>query len=81
MQAAVAKEGLRMFPGVIAHPRVVPREGAMISGEFIPGGVRFDFFLTPRLPLDSPPLSDVSLWSADDRWPKFHVCASITPHL
>ena len=36
-----------MFPGVIAHPRVVPREGAVISGTFIPGGVRFD----PSLPL------------------------------
>ncbi|KAI0280406.1 cytochrome P450 monooxygenase-like protein [Russula aff. rugulosa BPL654] len=36
--AAVTKEGLRMFPGVIAHPRVVPREGAVISGKFIPGG-------------------------------------------
>ena len=40
VQAAVTKEGLRMFPGVIAHPRVVPREGAVISGTFIPGGVR-----------------------------------------
>lgn len=57
MQAAVAKEGLRMFPGVIAHPRVVPREGAVISGEFIPGGVRFGFFLSPRFPSDSPPLT------------------------
>ena len=46
IQAAVTKEALRMFPGGIAHPRVVPREGAVISGEFIPGGVRrfFDFF-------------------------------------
>jgi hypothetical protein len=41
VQAAVAKEGLRMFPGVIAHPRVVPQKGAVISGTFIPGGVRF----------------------------------------
>jgi len=47
VQAAVTKEGLRMFPGVIAHPRVVPREGAVISGTFIPGGVRF----APSLPL------------------------------
>ena len=29
-----------MFPGIIGHPRVVPREGAVISGQFIPGGVR-----------------------------------------
>jgi cytochrome P450 len=43
VQAAVAKEGLRMFPGVIAHPRVVPRKGAVISGTFIPGGVGFFF--------------------------------------
>ena len=43
MQAAVAKEGLRMFPGTIAHPRVVPRDGAVIAGEFIPGGVRINF--------------------------------------
>jgi Cytochrome P450 len=47
MQAAVTKEGLRMFPGAIAHPRVVPHEGAVISGAFIPGGVRFSFSFTP----------------------------------
>ena len=34
-----------MFPGIIAHPRVVPREGAVISGAFIPGGVRFIFLV------------------------------------
>jgi hypothetical protein len=49
MQAAVTKEGLRMFPSSIGHPRVVPPEGAVISGELIPGGVRFDFF--PFIPL------------------------------
>ena len=38
-QTAVIKEGLRMFPSAIAHPRVVPPEGAVISGSFIPGGV------------------------------------------
>jgi hypothetical protein len=38
-----------MFPGSIAHPRVVPREGAVISGELIPGGVRLDFF--PFIPV------------------------------
>jgi hypothetical protein len=48
-QAAVTKEGLRMFPGIIAHPRVVPREGAVISGEFIPGGVRLFFQRPPYL--------------------------------
>jgi len=47
MQAAVTKEGLRMFPGAIAHPRVVPREGAVISGEFVPGGVRFQLLSFP----------------------------------
>jgi hypothetical protein len=54
VQAALTKEGLRMFPGVIAHPRVVPREGAVISGTFIPGGVRYSFSLdtlTPSCPL------------------------------
>ncbi|KAI9444277.1 cytochrome P450 [Lactarius indigo] len=35
---AVIKEGLRMFPSATAHPRVVPPEGAIISGSFIPGG-------------------------------------------
>ncbi|KAI9459868.1 putative P450 monooxygenase [Lactarius psammicola] len=35
---AVIKEGLRMFPGGAALPRVVPPEGATISGVFIPGG-------------------------------------------
>lgn len=53
-----------MFPGVIAHPRVVPPEGATISGEFIPGGVRFDFFFLPSHPFPNNPcwilLVDVS---------------------
>lgn len=85
-QAAVTKEGLRMFPGVIAHPRVVPREGAVISGEFIPGGVRFDFFPFLHTPFsynNRVGFSSLtfSLRSADDRWPEFHVCASITAHL
>ncbi|KAH9003881.1 putative P450 monooxygenase [Lactarius hatsudake] len=31
-------EGLRMFPGGTALPRVVPPEGATIAGTFIPGG-------------------------------------------
>ncbi|KAH9055044.1 putative P450 monooxygenase [Lactarius vividus] len=35
---AVVKEGLRMFPGGAALPRVVPPDGAMIAGTFIPGG-------------------------------------------
>ncbi|KAH9177355.1 putative P450 monooxygenase [Lactarius sanguifluus] len=35
---AVVKEGLRMFPGGTALPRVVPPEGATIGGTFIPGG-------------------------------------------
>ena len=42
-----------MFPSTIAHPRVVPPEGAVISGSFIPGGVSRKCFLfhaaaTPR---------------------------------
>jgi len=51
--AAVTKEGLRMFPGIIAHPRVVPREGAVISGKFIPGGtvVGQSFTYVHRSPL------------------------------
>ncbi|KAI0047689.1 putative P450 monooxygenase [Auriscalpium vulgare] len=35
---AVLKEGLRMFPGGPALPRVVPPEGAVIAGFAIPGG-------------------------------------------
>ncbi|KAI9431914.1 putative P450 monooxygenase [Lactarius indigo] len=35
---AVVKEGLRMFPGGAALPRVVPPEGATIGGTFVPGG-------------------------------------------
>jgi len=51
--AAVTKEGLRMFPGVIGHPRVVPRQGAVISGAFIPGGtvVGQSFCYVHRSPL------------------------------
>ncbi|KAH9990968.1 putative P450 monooxygenase [Russula compacta] len=51
--AAVAKEGLRMFPAIVAHPRVVPREGAVISGRFIPGGtvVGQSFCYVHRSPL------------------------------
>jgi len=50
---AVIKEGLRMFPGVVAHPRVVPPEGAVISGSFIPGGtvVGQSFVFVHRSPL------------------------------
>ncbi|KAH8984300.1 putative P450 monooxygenase [Lactarius hatsudake] len=38
LQTAVIKEGLRMFPGGAALPRVVPPEGATIAGTFVPGG-------------------------------------------
>lgn len=80
MQAAVTKEGLRMFPGAIAHPRVVPREGAVISGKFIPGGVRFQLLSFPFVYSHWILIVD-GLHSADDRRPEFHVCASITAHL
>jgi cytochrome P450 len=39
LQTAVIKEGLRMFPGGFTLPRVVPPEGTVIAGTFIPGGV------------------------------------------
>ncbi|KAI0058623.1 putative cytochrome P450 [Artomyces pyxidatus] len=35
---AVVKEGLRLFPGLQALPRVVPPEGAVVCGIAIPGG-------------------------------------------
>ena len=47
------KEGLRMFPSTIAHPRVVPPEGAVISGSFIPGGVSKGFSFHRRLAIPS----------------------------
>lgn len=50
---AVIKEGLRMFPSAIAHPRVVPPEGAVISGAFVPGGtvVGQSFVFVHRSPI------------------------------
>ncbi|KAH9000790.1 putative P450 monooxygenase [Lactarius hatsudake] len=50
---AVIKEGLRMFPSAVAHPRVVPPEGAVISGSFIPGGtvVGQSFVFVHRSPI------------------------------
>ncbi|KAI0264712.1 cytochrome P450 [Gloeopeniophorella convolvens] len=50
---AVVKEGLRMFPSAVAHPRVVPPEGAVISGAFVPGGtvVGQAFVFVHRSPL------------------------------
>ncbi|KAH8993121.1 putative P450 monooxygenase [Lactarius akahatsu] len=38
LQTAVVKEGVRMFPEGASLPRVVPPEGATITGTFIPGG-------------------------------------------
>ncbi|PPJ51845.1 hypothetical protein CBER1_09565 [Cercospora berteroae] len=36
---AVLKEGLRMYPPVpIALPRIIPKDGVIIEGEFVPGG-------------------------------------------
>lgn len=42
--AAVIKEGLRIYPpaGGAHLPRIVPPEGAMISGYWVPGRVSFD---------------------------------------
>ncbi|KAH9053202.1 putative P450 monooxygenase [Lactarius vividus] len=50
---AIIKEGLRMFPSAIAHPRVVPPEGTVISGSFIPGGtvVGQSFVFVHRSPI------------------------------
>ncbi|KAH9057966.1 putative P450 monooxygenase [Lactarius deliciosus] len=50
---AVIKEGLRMFPSAVAHPRVVPQEGVVISGSFIPGGtvVGQSFVFVHRSPI------------------------------
>lgn len=41
--AAVIKEGLRIYPpaGGAHLPRIVPPEGAMISGYWVPGRVSF----------------------------------------
>jgi hypothetical protein len=74
-QAAVTKEGLRMFPGVIGHPRVVPRDGAVISGTFIPGGVRFSFSLISLLEGFS--LMGFRWRYADGRGPEFLLRASV----
>ena len=54
-QTAVIKEGLRMFPSAIAHPRVVPPEGAVISGSFIPGGVSRNVSPPPGIPSSHSP--------------------------
>lgn len=46
--AAVIKEGLRIYPpaGGAHLPRIVPPEGAMISGYWVPGKVSFVLFWT-----------------------------------
>ena len=72
-----------MFPGVIAHPRVVPREGAVISGTFIPGGVCFSFFfsidtLSPLLvrifsPLPLPISMEIFSWFSHSRCYHVHL--------
>lgn len=42
---AVIEEGLRVYPPVPSNmPRVVPDEGAMICGEWVPGGVCHVYF-------------------------------------
>lgn len=41
---AVLDEGLRIYPVVPGSmPRIVPQDGAIISGQFVPGNVRIFF--------------------------------------
>jgi cytochrome P450 len=43
---AVLEESLRLYPPVpVSLPRVVPPEGASISGYWVPGGVGYSFYL------------------------------------
>ena len=83
-QTAVIKEGLRMFPSAIAHPRVVPPEGAVISGSLIPGGVSCKVSPPPGIPSSRSPglvyetfCSDV----ADSCRPVLCVRASVARHV
>jgi hypothetical protein len=86
-QTAVIKEGLRMFPSAIAHPRVVPPEGAVISGSFIPGGVSRKFSLSTPPASVSSPRSSGSVYEtfysvvADSCWPVLCVRASVAHHV
>ena len=42
---AVIKEGLRIHPALaVIHPRIVPEEGAVISGKWLPSGVKLPYF-------------------------------------
>jgi hypothetical protein len=46
----VIEEGLRIYPPVPSNmPRVIPEEGAMICGKWLPGGVGYLPFTTPRV--------------------------------
>lgn len=47
---AVIEEGLRLCPPVaLGMPRVVPEGGAMVSGHWLPGGVRIHYFSSQLL--------------------------------
>lgn len=49
---ACIEEGLRMYPPVpVGLPRVTPREGLVICGEYIPGDVRAPLIIDRRLNL------------------------------
>ena len=44
--AAIVSEGLRMYPPFPEGlPRLTPRQGAVICGQWVPGGVSFFFFM------------------------------------
>ena len=43
LQAVI--KGLRLHPALaMIHPRIVPEEGAVISGKWLPSGVKISFF-------------------------------------
>lgn len=51
---AVILEGMRMYPPLpFPLPRVVPQEGGIVDGHFIPGGVSLAAFTTPCIFLAS----------------------------
>ena len=71
-----------MFPSAIAHPRVVPPEGAVISGSFIPGGVSCKVSLsTPPPSVSSSRSGSVYEVVADSCRPVLRVRASVAHHI